>query len=473
LLIHNPAMTTVAERMRPLIELLIGSETPLSIRFWDGSALGPATSPAIIRVRSPQALRRLLWSPNELGLGRAYVAGEIDIDGDVFAPFRLHRLLAAEDRPRGLAPRLRIGASLLRAAATTGALGRPLSPPPEEARLRGRLHSRERDAAAIAHHYDVSNDFYRLVLGETMTYSCAYFGADLPTGRGDRRRALDEAQTAKYDLICRKLGLRPGLRLLDVGCGWGGMVMHAAREYGVHAVGITLSQSQADGARQRVAKARLENQVEIRVQDYRECADGPFDAISSIGMFEHVGLLQMSEYCAALSRLLALGGRLLNHGICRPQGSGSLDQRSFAGRYVFPDAELHEVGIVSAKMQEAGLEIRDVESLREHYALTLSCWIANLEEDWQRALTLVTPGRARVWRLYMAGSAANFATGRLTVHQILGVKVAADGFSGMPLRRDGLLEGGGLHRRDELLCSDELLRGDRVPREAEEPAYRA
>jgi cyclopropane-fatty-acyl-phospholipid synthase len=464
-------MTTVAEHLRPLVEQLIGGETPLSICFWDGSALGPTTSPAIIRVHSPWALRRLLWSPNELGLARGYVAGEIDIDGDVFAPFRLHRLLVAEDRPRELAPRLRIGASLLKAVAAVGALGRPLPAPPEEARLRGRLHSRERDAAAIAHHYDVSNEFYRLVLGQTMTYSCAYFDADLPAAPGDRRRALDDAQTAKYDLVCRKLGLHSGLRLLDVGCGWGGMVMHAAQRYGVQAIGITLSQSQADCARRRVAEAGLEDLVEIRLQDYRETADGPFDAISSIGMFEHVGLRRMSEYSAALHRLLTPGGRLLNHGICRPRGTSGLDARSFAGRYVFPDAEMHEVGIVTEKMQEAGLEIRDIESLREHYALTLRCWVANLEERWDEALTLVSPGRARVWRLYMAGSAANFAAGRLTVHQILGVKVTADGSSGVPLRRDALLRGGGLPRADERLYGDELLHGDKLPRDAEAPAY--
>jgi len=434
-------MTTAAEHLRPLIELLIGGETPLNIRFWDGSALGPAASPAIIGVRSPRALRRLLWSPNELGLARGYVAGDIDIDGDVYAPFRLHRLLVAEDRPRQLAPRLRIGASLLKAAAAVGALGWPLAPPPEEARLHGRLHSRERDAAAISHHYDVSNDFYRLVLGETMTYSCAYFADGLPADPGARRRALDEAQTAKYDLICRKLGLRPGMRLLDVGCGWGGMVMHAAREYGVEAVGITLSRDQVDRARQRVAEAALGDRVEIRLQDYREIADGPFDAISSIGMFEHVGLDRMGEYCAALHRLLRPGGRLLNHGICRPHGTSGLGRRSFAGSYVFPDGELHEVGIVAMKMQEAGFEVRDVESLREHYALTLRCWVANLEESWDDALKLVSPGRARVWRLYMAGSAANFEAGRMSVHQVLGVKIAADGASGMPLRRDDLLRG--------------------------------
>ncbi len=434
-------MTTAAEHLRPLVELLIGGETPLSIRFWDGSALGPAASPAIIGVRSPRALRRLLWSPNELGLARGYVAGDIDIDGDVYAPFRLHRLLVAEDRPRQLAPRLRIGASLLKAAAAVGALGRPLPPPPEEARLHGRLHSRERDAAAISHHYDVSSDFYRLVLGETMTYSCAYFAHGLPADPRARRRALDEAQAAKYDLICRKLGLRPGMRLLDVGCGWGGMVMHAAREYGVDAVGITLSRDQVDRARERVADAALGDRVEIRLQDYREIADGPFDAISSIGMFEHVGLDRMGEYCAALHRLLRPDGRLLNHGICRPHGTSGLGRRSFAGRYVFPDGELHEVGIVAMKMQDAGFEVRDVESLREHYALTLRCWVANLEESWDDALKLVSPGRARVWRLYMAGSAANFEAGRMSVHQVLGVKMAAGGASGMPLRRDDLLRG--------------------------------
>jgi cyclopropane-fatty-acyl-phospholipid synthase len=314
-------------------------------------------------------------------------------------------------------------------------IGRPLPPPPQEAQLRGRRHSKSRDSAAISHHYDLSNDFYRLVLGPTITYSCAYFPEEDAT--------LEEAQRNKYDVICRKLGLQPGMRLLDVGCGWGGMVLHAAEEYGVDAVGVTLSERQAELATQRVEDAGLRGRVEIRVQDYRDVADGPFDAISSIGMFEHVGRDKLAEYFACLHKLLAPGGRLLNHGISRPgnEGAGArakFDRNGFIERYVFPDGELHEVGTVVSLMQER-FEVRDVESLREHYARTLRHWVTNLEANWDRAVELVGPS-ARIWRLYMAGSALNFEAGRTSIHQVLAVKPDATGASRMPLTRARLME---------------------------------
>jgi cyclopropane-fatty-acyl-phospholipid synthase len=313
------------------------------------------------------------------------------------------------------------------AAARLGILGPPLAPPEEEARLHGKLHSKARDAAAISHHYDVSNDFYRLFLGETLTYSCAYFSAS--------DASLDDAQRAKYDLICRKLGLRPGMRLLDVGCGWGGMLIHAAEHYGVDAVGVTVSRRQHELALARIADAGLAGRVDVRFQDYRDVDDGPYDAVSSIGMFEHVGLARLGEYFSALHRLLPPQGRLLNHGISRPPGPAAIDRNSFIGRYVFPDGELHEVGQVVSAMQQHGFEVRDVESLREHYARTLRCWVANLEAEWDRAQQLVGPARARVWRLYMAASAVNFEAGRTAIHQVLGVKTGPRGESGMPPTR--------------------------------------
>jgi cyclopropane-fatty-acyl-phospholipid synthase len=315
------------------------------------------------------------------------------------------------------------------AAFELGAIGAPPPPPPEEIRLRGRLHSPGRDAAAIRHHYDVSNDFYRLVLGPTLTYSCAYWDDDV--------HDLDGAQEAKYEHICRKLALRPGMRFLDVGCGWGGMVSHAARQHGVQAVGITLSPAQCELARARVRGAGLEDRVEIRLQDYRELRGETFDAISSIGMFEHVGEARLREYSKILFSLLRPEGRLLNHGISRPAGPSPLSNRGFINRYVFPDGELHEVGRVVSVLQESGFEVRDVESLREHYARTLRCWVANLEERWDEAVTLVGPGRARVWRLYMAGSAVNFEEGRTMIHQVLGVRQGTRGTSGMPATRRG------------------------------------
>lgn len=424
---------TVAEALQELISVLLGPEPPVRIRCWDGSELGPPGAEPVIVVRSPDALRRLVWAPNELGLGRAYVAGDLDLEGDIYDLFALRDRLG--DESAGEQIHLRLGPSgwwrALRAVAKLGALGPPPPPPREEARLRGRRHDPERDAAAIAHHYDVGNDFYRLILGPTMTYSCAYWERPDTT--------LDEAQAAKYELVCRKLGLRPGMRLLDVGCGWGGMVLHAAREHGVEAVGVTLSAEQADFAARRVEEEGLGDRVRIVRTDYRAIEEGTFDAISSIGMFEHVGLSRLAEYFTDLHALLRPGGRLLNHGISRPPGRSRFDRRSFIERYVFPDGELHEVGTVVSAMQQQGFEVRDVESLREHYARTLRAWVANLEADWDRAQRLVGPARARIWRLYMAGSAVNFEAGRTSIHQVLAVRPHPDGRSGMPPTRESFV----------------------------------
>jgi len=266
------------------------------------------------------------------------------------------------------------------------------------------------------------------VLGPSLTYSCAVWH--------DPDDTLEAAQANKYELICRKLDLRPGMRLLDVGCGWGGMVMHAAQNHGVQAVGITISRQQAELAEKRVAEAGLSDQVQIRVQDYREVADGPYDGISSIGMFEHVGEARLAEYFECLRRLVRPEGRLLNHGISRPARGekARLPRRSFINRYVFPDGELHEVGRVISITQDAGFEVRHVESLREHYALTLRRWVANLEAHWDEAVSEVGAPRARVWRLYMAASAVNFEAGRSQVHQVLSVPREPGALSGLPLR---------------------------------------
>jgi cyclopropane-fatty-acyl-phospholipid synthase len=297
-----------------------------------------------------------------------------------------------------------------------------------ECRPAGRLHSPARDARAISHHYDVGNDFYRLVLGPSMTYSCARFVTAGTT--------LEEAQSAKYELICRKLGIdeRPGARLLDVGCGWGSMAIHAARHHQASVVGVALSHEQVDEARRRVAEAGLDDRVEIRLQDYRDLHGEEFDAISSIGMFEHVGSRPMTRYFETLRRLLAPTGRLLNHAISKP-GSSVLGRRSFVGRYVFPDGELLDVAEVVSAMQRTGFEVRDVESLREHYSRTLHHWVANLEGHWDEAVGLVGLPRANIWRLYMAASANGFDDGGLAIHQVLGVVPAPGGRSGMPTTR--------------------------------------
>jgi len=419
-----------------IVESVLGTDLPVAIRAYDGSALGPPDAAATIVLRSPDALRRIVTAPNELGFARAYVAGDLDVEGDIFAALSLRDRL----------PDVRLHVAQI--AAVARELGirnlRPLPPPPEEARLRGRRHSIERDRAAISHHYDVSNEFYRLILGPSLTYSCAVFS--------DENMSLEDAQASKYELVSRKLGLRPGMRLLDVGCGWGGMVLHAATHHGVDAVGVTISEQQVDLATKRVADAGLAGRVEIRNQDYRAIADGPYDAICSIGMFEHVGEARLAEYFGRLFELLAPGARLLNHGISRPArvrggggaraglratvGTGTrarFSRSGFIERYVFPDGELHEVGRVVSIVQQAGFEVRHVESLREHYAKTLRCWVANLEGAWDEAVALVGPARARIWRLYMAGSAVNFEANRTQVHQILAVKPDR-GASGMPLR---------------------------------------
>jgi cyclopropane-fatty-acyl-phospholipid synthase len=420
---------SVADELAPLVRAILGPAPGIAVRAWDGSCIGPLDAAVTVELHSPAALRHLLWSPNELGLVRAHVSGALDVDGDVFDLLAVRDQMGEPDDDVAVGlrsgDRLRLAASLRR----LGALGRRPPIPEEESRPQGRLHTRRRDAAAIAHHYDVSNDFYRLILGPSMTYSCAYWYED--------GISLETAQEAKYELICRKLGLAPGMRLLDVGCGWGSMAIHAAVHHGADVVGITISEAQADLARDRVEAAGVTGRVEIRVQDYRDIDDGPFDAISSIGMFEHVGEQQMAEYLTDLHRLLRPGGRILNHAISRPDpdAPSGISPRSFMGRYIFPDAALLEVGTVVTAMQRVGLEVRDVQSLREHYARTLRAWVASLEASWDDAQRLVGPGRARVWRLYLAGCALGFEAGRTSIHQVLAVRARKDGRTGVPPTR--------------------------------------
>jgi cyclopropane-fatty-acyl-phospholipid synthase len=416
------ALGSVADTLRPLLGRLFG-EIPVQIDFWDGSALGPANSATALQVRSPEAVKRILWAPGELGVARAFVTGEMDFTGDIFE-------LIAALRPVGL--RLRHAASVppaaIRVAKRLHLIGPPPAHPAEEARPHWTRHSKGRDAERIHHHYDVGNDFYRIVLGPAMTYSCARFVSPTST--------LEEAQAAKHELISRKLGLheRSGMRLLDVGCGWGSMAMHAARQHGARVVGITISREQALEAQRRVHEAGLDDRVEIRLQDYRELGGEQFDAISSIGMFEHVGERHMAEYFAILRRLLVRRGRLLNHAISSVGGS-RIGRRGFIYRYVFPDGELIDVSTAAKAMEAAGFEVRDIESLREHYARTLRAWVANLQADWDRAVDLVGPVRARVWLLYMAASAIGFEDNGIAIHQTLGVVPDEHGASGMPATR--------------------------------------
>jgi cyclopropane-fatty-acyl-phospholipid synthase len=414
----------VAAALRPLIESRLGRDVALRFEFWDGSTLCPEHWVATLRFNSPDAIRRLLWMPNELGLGRAYVTGELDLDGDIFGAVMALR----DSKPTTGATAWRELPTVVTAAKRVGALHRPLRPPPEEARLRGWRHSARRDSTAIGHHYDVGNDFYRLVLGPTMTYSCARFTQPEAT--------LEQAQAAKHELVCRKLGLHehPGARLLDVGCGWGSMAIHAAVHHDARVVGVTISRAQAELARRRVDDAGVADRVEIRLQDYRDLSGESFDAISSIGMSEHVGHGRLDRYFTTLRSVLVPKGRLLNHAISSVGGS-TLGRTSFVGRYVFPDGELVDVGGVVLAMERAGFEVRDVESLREHYARTLRAWVANLESSWDQAVTQVGEARAKIWRLYMAGSAIGFDDGGISVHQVLGVVPTEAGHSAMPITR--------------------------------------
>ncbi|MBL7260807.1 SAM-dependent methyltransferase [Paractinoplanes lichenicola] len=423
-----PHLTTTAAKLRSVLEALLQTPLPVRLRAWDGSTAGPAEAPVLV-IRHRRALRRLMWQPNELGLARAYVAGEIDVEGDLYdALTRLAALIWRSPDIRDM-PIRSVAGDLVR----LGVLGTQPKPPPEEMVVTGTRHSKRRDRQAISHHYDVGNDFYRLVLGPSMVYSCAYWTSD-SAGYG-----LADAQRDKLDLICRKLGLRPGQRLLDVGCGWGSLAIHAAREYGVQVVGITLSTEQAEYARKQVAEAGLTGQVEIRVEDYRDLEDGPYDAISSVGMAEHVGTSVYADYAAILYAQLKPGGRLLNHQISRLHlpPKQPHQQRSFIDAYVFPDGELAPIGTTVTILEQAGFEVRDVHALREHYGRTLRAWVANLEQSWPEAVRLTSPGRARVWRLYMAASALAFEQSRIGVNQVLAVKDHRDGASDMsPTRSD-------------------------------------
>jgi cyclopropane-fatty-acyl-phospholipid synthase len=396
---------------------------PIAVEAYDGSRHGPADAGVLLRLRSPKALSYLITAPGQLGMARAYVAGELDLDGDIYAALSV----LWSDRIGQLSWRERI--DLLRSL--DPAALRWVDPPAEEwgaRRLRhGLRHSKVRDAAAISHHYDVSNRFYELVLGPSMAYTCACYPAEDAT--------LEQAQRHKHDRVCRKLGLRPGMRLLDVGCGWGGMVLHAAANYGVRAIGVTLSRKQAEWGAKAVAEAGLDGVAEIRHGDYRDVPETGFDAVSSIGLTEHIGLRQLPAYFRFLWSRVRPQGRLLNHCITRPTSAGSSRTGPFIDRYVFPDGELEAVGTIITAMQDSGFEVRHEENLREHYARTLAGWCANLDAGWTEAVREVGQGRARVWRLYMTGSRLGFERRTLELHQVLGVRTE-DGDAAFPLRPD-------------------------------------
>lgn len=377
----------------------------LPLRLWDGTRLGPTDQVYEVVIREPAALRALVPF-SDLRAGEAYVRGELDIEGDIVAA--LHAGAHLEGWTPPLPGALRALADLVR-----------LPPPPRDgvarAHLSGAPHSKERDRQAVQFHYDVGNDFFRLFLDSDLVYSCAYFL--------DPQEDLAAAQRRKLELVCRKLALRPGEQLLDIGCGWGSLVIHAAREHGVRALGVTLSEAQAELAAKRVAEAGLSDRVEIRLQDYRD-VDGTFDAIASVGMFEHVGPTHLPEYFATVRRLAGDRARFLNHGITTGSRQAATDYAAradtFVARHVFPDGGLVPAWEAVRHMEQAGFEIRDVEQLRPSYALTLRRWVANLEANREQAVALADERTYRTWRAYMAGSVVGFETGTLGVVQALG-----------------------------------------------------
>lgn len=397
----------------------------LPLRLWDGQALGPEDAGFRLVLAEPWSLRAVASARDDLRAGEAYLAGAIDVEGSMVAALRavarLRETMTWRERVDLLSAALRMPAQ-------------PRDLDRGRARLAGRVHTRERDAAAIRHHYDVGNDFYRLVLDDEMVYSCAYFTDEDAGVAPPDHAALGRAQRRKLDLVCRKLDLRPGERFLDVGCGWGALVLHAARHYGVHALGVTLSEHQAELATERVVAAGLADRVRVEVRDYRD-VDERFDAIASVGMVEHVGAQMLPVYARSLYDRLAPGGRLLNHGITT--GLRDLvrdfarEPDTFIGRYVFPDGALVPSHHMVRMLERGGLEVHDVEQLRRHYAVTLQHWVGNLEARYAQAVALVGEPTARVWRAYLAGCVLGFESGDLGVVQIL----AARGDAALPLDR--------------------------------------
>jgi cyclopropane-fatty-acyl-phospholipid synthase len=415
-----------AARLAEIGSRAFGGTLPVRIRAWDGSSAGPPDAPTLV-VHTPAALTRLLYRPGELGLAQAYVTGEIDVEGDLLDGFR-RVWRSARELDLTARPDLGTLVAGIRAAFALDVVGRPPAPPASQARLRGRLHSRRRDRDAIAHHYDLSNDFYALILDPHMAYSCAYFTSDDPA------YTLADAQRDKLDLVCRKLGLDalvdPGAhRHLDIGCGWGSLSIHAAKEYGVRVVGVTLSAEQKAFVDARVEAEGLTDRVEIRLQDYREVTDGPFDTVSSIEMGEHVGRRNYPTFVGGIERLLEPGGRVLVQQMSRTTKPGG---GPFIEAFIAPDMHMRPVGQTVDLFEQGGLEVRDVHALREHYVTTVDHWYATFQSNWDRVVDLVGEEVARVWRLYLVGGALAFEEGRMGVDQILAVKSTRDGRSGLP-----------------------------------------
>jgi len=411
-----------AARAMALVQALLRDYHPrnFAVEFWDGSSWDPELGHFCRftwHINHPSCLRAVLRSDRQVALGESYIYGDYDITGDILAIFPVAEYLASKHFTA--TEKLRLGSLLLGISSRAGNNGAPS--------LQGRLHSRTRDRQAVSFHYDVSNEFYALWLDPAMVYSCAYFERS--------QDSIEAAQRQKMDYICRKLRLRSGERLLDIGCGWGGLILHAAQHYGVQATGITLSEQQLKLTRQRIAESGLEGRCRVELLDYREAAQlGKFDKLVSVGMVEHVGQSKLPEYFRAAFDLLRADGVFLNHGIGRAGNRPKPTEPTFTDVYVFPDGELVPIAQMLGFAEQAGFEVRDVENLREHYFLTLGQWLRRLEANEKQARQLVGEIKYRIWRLYLAGSAYYFQSGKLDLYQSLLVKCKG-GASGMPLTR--------------------------------------
>ena len=421
MLLRTSPSSGAAPALAALVEPLFGGALPVRLRAWDGSEAGPQVAPVVV-LRSRRALRRMLYAPGELGLAQAYVTGDLDVEGDlaegfrrVWATIRSKNLTAA--RPELL--------PALRTAVRYGVVGLPPKAPASQAKLQGRLHTLLRDRAAISHHYDLSNDFYSLLLDPHMAYSCAYY----ETGE----ESLEQAQRNKLDLIAKKLGVREGSRHLDIGCGWGSLSLHLAEHYGAQVLGVTISKEQKAFIDARIAERGLTGKVEIRLQDYREVPETGFDSVSSIEMGEHVGAENYPTFVSLIASRLRDGGRVLIQQMSRRDRPGG---GAFIESYIAPDMHMRPVGETVALIEDGGLEVRDVHALREHYVRTIQAWYDTFEANYDKAVAMVGEEVARVWRLYLVGGWLVFDEGRMGVDQILAVKRSPDGASGMPWVRD-------------------------------------
>lgn len=426
---HSTHTTDHKLNLAEILEIFASGSQPLKFTAYDGSTSGPSDAALGLDLKTPRGTTYLATAPGDLGLARAYVSGDLDMYGvHPGDPYPL--LCALAEKMAFKRPPARVLANIVRSIGIEHL--KPIAPPPQEALPRwrraveGLRHSKTRDAEAIHHHYDVSNTFYEWVLGPSMTYTCACYP--------DADAGLEEAQDNKYRLVFEKLRLQPGDRLLDVGCGWGGMVRYAAR-HGVNVLGVTLSKEQARWAQEAIVEEGLEDLAEVRHGDYRDIAETGFDAVSSIGLTEHIGVHNYPSYFGFLKSKMRPGALLLNHCITRHDNRSNAVAGGFIDRYVFPDGELTGSGRIIAEVQDVGLEVMHEENLRNHYAMTLRDWCANLVEHWDAAVAEVGLPTAKVWGLYMAGSRLGFETNVVQLHQVLAVKLDERGNDGgLPLR---------------------------------------